>query len=199
MKKKLLIATKNEHKIKELHEIIDSPEIELMTCNDFPDYPDIEETGNTFEENALIKARSMAELTGMITAADDSGLEIDFLGGLPGVISARFAGPGAGFSERNKKVLGLLENVPYEKRTARFVCVAALAWPSGKYELFKGVCEGMINFVPSGENGFGYDPIFFIPSMNCTMAELSSDVKNSISHRGLAFEKLIKFFNDYRP
>jgi XTP/dITP diphosphohydrolase len=199
MKKKLLIATKNEHKIKELYEIMGYSDWNLLTCNDFPDYPDIEETGNTFEENALLKAKTMAEFTGELTVADDSGLEIDYLDGLPGIMSARFAGTGAGFSERNKKVLGLLENVPYEKRTARFVCVAALAWPSGRYEYFKGICEGLINFAPQGENGFGYDPIFFIPSMNCTMAELSADIKNAISHRGLAFKKLIAFFNNYTP
>ncbi|HPZ09065.1 MAG TPA: RdgB/HAM1 family non-canonical purine NTP pyrophosphatase [Candidatus Eremiobacteraeota bacterium] len=195
LKKKLLLATKNKHKLEELLYILKPINREIITCHNIGDYPDIEETGTTFEENAWIKAKVLADFTGLLTVADDSGLEIDFLEGWPGIASARFAGPQAGFVEKNLTILNLMEGVPKEARTARFVCVAALVRRDCRTEFFKGICDGFITSSPSGIYGFGYDPIFYIPSLKATMAELSFEVKNQISHRALAFKKLTSFLS----
>jgi len=192
--KELLLATKNRHKLEELSHILAPLDWDVRTCDD-EDYPDVSETGNTFDENSWIKARALTEHTGILSVADDSGLEIDALNGMPGVMSARFGGPGATYEEKNLKVLSMMKDVPEEKRTARFICVATLVWPDRRTEFFRGICEGMIAFSPSGNNGFGYDPIFYIPSMSSTMAGLLPDVKNRISHRAIAFKKLADFLS----
>jgi len=194
-KKQLLLATKNRHKLEELSHILAPLDWEVLTCESIGDYPDVAETGNTFDENSWIKARAMVEHTGKLSVADDSGLEIDAMDGLPGVMSARFGGVGATYGEKNLKVLSKMKDVPEEKRTARFICVASLVWPDGRTEFFRGICEGLIATSPSGNNGFGYDPIFYIPSMKATMAELSPSIKNQISHRAIAFKKLADFLS----
>ena len=194
VKKELLLATKNKHKLEELSYILAPLDWDVRTYDD-EEYPEVPETGNTFDENSWIKARALVDYTGKLCVADDSGLEIDALDGMPGVMSARFGGPGATYGEKNLKVLSLMKDVPEEKRTARFICVASLVWPDRRTEFFRGVCEGRIAFSPSGNNGFGYDPIFYIPSMKSTMAELSPDVKNRISHRAQAFTKLADFLS----
>jgi len=197
-KRELVIATRNRHKIKELSSIL-SPLYEgwkLLTLEDTGFYEEIEEGGDTYRENALLKARIVSERCNKLTAADDSGLEIDYLKGLPGVKSARFISSSASFEERNTKVLEMLSGVPEEKRTARFICVAAMVWPGGKEEVFQGVCEGQIAFKPGGKGGFGYDPVFYIPSLNKTMAEVPPETKNLISHRAIAFKKLVVFLTE---
>ncbi|MBC7257111.1 MAG: RdgB/HAM1 family non-canonical purine NTP pyrophosphatase, partial [Chloroflexi bacterium] len=146
----------------------------------------VEETGHTFEENALLKARFYAAETGLLTLADDSGLEVEALGGAPGVHTARYGGEGLSDRERYERLLRALEGVPREGRRARFRCVIALAWPDGRAETAEGICEGYIAEAPRGENGFGYDPIFYLPEFGATMAELPAEVKNRISHRARA-------------
>jgi len=152
---------------------------------------DIPETGTTFEENALIKARHVQSVSGEIALADDSGLEVDYLNGAPGVYSARFAGVGASDAQKNTKLLETLSGVPLEKRTARFVCVIALVFPDGKELLSRGTFEGIIAERPVGENGFGYDPLLFVPEQGRTVAQMSDSEKNEVSHRGKALRKML--------
>lgn len=150
---------------------------------------EVEESGQTFEENASLKARYWADRTGLLTLADDSGLEVDALAGAPGVLSARYAGEEATDEERNALLLQRLAGVPAARRTARFRCVIALAEPHGRLELCEGVCEGLIASEPKGSHGFGYDPVFFLPGFGKTMAELAPEEKNRISHRSRAIAK----------
>jgi XTP/dITP diphosphohydrolase len=152
---------------------------------------DVEETGTTFAENALLKAATYARLSGLWTWADDSGLEVDALGGAPGVYSARYAGPGAGDADRYHKLLDALTGVPWDQRTARFRCVVALATPEGVTRTAAGVCEGVIAFGPVGDQGFGYDPVFFMPDRGVTMAQLPAEVKNQVSHRARASQAAV--------
>jgi len=166
-------------------------DIEILSLADFEGIPEIEETGETFRENALKKAEASVRLTGEISLADDSGLEVDVLGGKPGVRSARFGGA-ISDEERNEKLLGLLSGVPYEKRTARFRCVVALVTPEMDKYVTEGVCEGIIAFEPKGKYGFGYDPIFYLPAYKRTMAQLTPKEKNLISHRAKALNKMRK-------
>lgn len=187
---KIVVASKNKGKAKEIHELLQDLNIEILTLNDINFDADIEETGNTFEENAIQKAETIASLCNEITLADDSGLEVDALNGAPGIYSARYAGEGASDQDKNNKLLIELENVPMEKRTARFVCVVALKFPDGPQIVVRGECEGRINFKPVGENGFGYDPLFFVPEYGMTMAEMDESFKNKISHRAMALKKL---------
>jgi len=194
MKLKLLIATSNRGKFAELSAMLDES-VGWVSLRDFQNIEPVIEDGKTFTENARKKAISYAGQTGLWTIADDSGLVIDVLGGEPGVKSARFAG--AKDADRKivdkknyQKVLGLLENIPSEKRTARFVCCLCLASPEKIWIETEGVLEGFIIDKPAGENGFGYDPIFFVPHLNKTVAQLSADQKNAISHRGQAVRKL---------
>ena len=196
-RKELILATKNKHKVEELSSILSplSSDWKIVTLEDLDFNEDIEEDGLTFKENALIKARVISKKYNMPTVADDSGLEVDYLNGLPGIKSARFVSPDATFKERNDRILQLLIDVPEEKRTARFICVAALVWPDGREEIFKGVCEGIISHEAKGTEGFGYDPIFHIPYRGKSMAEISPADKNKISHRGLAFKKLLFFLD----
>jgi len=189
----ILIATNNLGKVKEIKDILDSPEIKIITMKDFPHLPKIEEDGKTYQENAFKKASKISEYTGKICLADDSGLEIDYLKGKPGIYSSRW---GNSDEERINKVLNLLENVPINKRNAKFVCVVVLVFPDGKIYMVKEECKGSITFSPKGEYGFGYDPIFLVPGYNKTFAELGDKIKNQISHRGKAMRRMINIINE---
>ena len=163
--------------------------MEVESLLDHPEVPEVEETGSTFLENALLKARAVAAATGCLALADDSGLEVDALNGAPGVRSARFAGPGADDAERNRRLLQMLQGVPPERRTARYVAAIAIADPAGEARTTAATCEGAIAPSPRGEGGFGYDPIFLLPDRGLTMAEISPEEKNRISHRGRALQQ----------
>ena len=189
---KLLLATHNRGKRREWRALLDGLDVELLLPDDLGLTGDVEETGATYVENALIKARALAAASGLPTLADDSGLEVDALEGAPGVRSARYK---LGTDEvRYRALLAALEGVPEEARGARFRCVAALVIPdaSGTAREFiaEGVCEGAISFAPSGEGGFGYDPVFFVPDYGCTMAEIPAEEKNRISHRARASQAM---------
>ena len=186
---KLLIATRNKGKKAEYAHILCDLGTELLSLADLAVDTVIEEIGKTYAENALLKARSYAADTGLVTLADDSGLDVDALDGAPGIYSARYAGKGASDRDRYQLLLRNLEGVPDERRTARFRCAIALVWPDGREVVVEGVCEGCIAHEPRGENGFGYDPVFFVPGYECTMAELPPEVKNRISHRACAAVK----------
>lgn len=185
-KLKLVAATRNRGKLEEIADFLRDLPLEVVSLLDFSGIPDIEETGATFEENALLKAQMVAAYTGNLTLADDSGLEVDCLRGAPGVYSARFAGEPASDERNNQKLLKLMEDVPPPERGARFVCVMALVLPDGNRYLARGRCEGMIAREPAGYKGFGYDPLFYLPQLGKTMAELDLAVKNRISHRARA-------------
>jgi XTP/dITP diphosphohydrolase len=187
----ILIATKNIGKIKEFKGMFESIGHNVKSLIDFPDITEIEETGTTFEENAIIKASELSRITGKIVISDDSGLEVDALNGEPGVYSARYAGNNKNDEDNINLVLEKLKGVPTEKRTARFISVIAVVFPNGSTETFKGICEGIITEEKKGNEGFGYDPIMYIPKLNRTMAELTKDEKNQISHRGNALRKML--------
>ena len=187
---KLVVATKNPGKIQELRALLADKGWEILPMDAFPSMPPVEEDGKTFVENALKKARSVAYFTGLTALADDSGLEVDALGGEPGVHSARFGGEGLRDEERNALLLKRLKGVPPEERGARFRCAMALVTPRGEEYVVEGVCEGFIAQEPKGEGGFGYDPVFYLPSRGKTMAQLTAEEKNSISHRAKALEKM---------
>jgi len=183
----LLIATHNPGKLAEYHELLRDLPVELTSLREQGVQYEPEETGPTFEANATLKAAAFAELSGLPTLADDSGLEIDALNGAPGVHSARYGGTGRGEdAQRIQRVLGQLAEVPWPRRTARFRCVVALAAPGRPVQTTHGLVEGIIAWEPQGEHGFGYDPIFFLPPYNCTMAQLPTGTKNRISHRAAA-------------
>ena len=188
--KEVLIATNNPGKGKDFEALFTPLGIRVLTLNDIEGDIDVEETGKTFEENAILKAETVANLLGKIVIADDSGLEIDALDGAPGVYSARYAGNDTTDDKNIDKALQALQGVRGEERTARFRCVLAIAGPGIKTEVFSGSCEGMITEERHGANGFGYDPIFYVAEKNCTMAELTPSEKSSISHRGAALAKL---------
>jgi XTP/dITP diphosphohydrolase len=185
----VVLATRNAHKLREVRQIFASAEaaIDLRGLDEFPDVPETPETGATFAENASAKATAAAQATGLIAIADDSGLAVDALEGRPGIESSRFAGPGADDAARIAKLLGMMRDIPAEKRTARFRCAAAIAAPNGELSVVEGVLEGMIAKAPRGEHGFGYDPVFVPLGETRTLAEMSADEKNRISHRGRAF------------
>jgi len=187
---KIILATKNPGKLKELRELLKDLPIEVISLEGFPDIPEVEETEDTFKGNALKKARFVAGYTGMTALADDSGLEVDILDKRPGIYSARYAGNNASDLENNRKLLCVLKDVAILHRNARFVCVLAFVTQSGKEFTFDGVCEGSIGLEMKGKGGFGYDPLFYLPEFDKTMAELTPEEKNSISHRGNA---LVKF------
>ncbi|NLU48878.1 MAG: XTP/dITP diphosphatase [Syntrophomonadaceae bacterium] len=189
MRRKLVVATRNQKKLRELQDLLDNTGLEMLTLNDLPSVPEVEEDGQTFAENAIKKARTVAEATGLLTLADDSGLEVDALGGLPGVHSARFAGEPADDGKNNAKLLAMLQGVPDEQRTARFRCVIAIAVPGGETYLAEGACQGRITHKARGEGGFGYDPLFVVDEYGLTFAELPPEVKNRISHRGQALSQ----------
>ena len=187
--RKLVLATRNRDKVREIKRALEDLDIEILSLLDFPEMPEIVEDGKTFEENALKKARAVAQFTGLPALADDSGLEVDYLGGAPGVFSSRFAGEKATYEDNNLKLLELLRGVPLEKRRARFRCVLALV-DGESTQVVEGRCEGFITEEPRGEGGFGYDPIFYSPELGKTFAEVGSDLKNKVSHRGRALRKM---------
>ena len=189
MPKKLLIATKNQGKVREYRELLADLPFEVVSLADVGLDAEVEETGATFEENAILKARTYARLSGLLTWADDSGLAVDALDGWPGVHSARVAGPNASDADRIALLLQRLEGVPPEQRTAAFHCVVAIATPDGRVWTTDGMCSGVIIDEPTGRGGFGYDPVFFVPALGKTFAQLSSEEKNAISHRGMAARK----------
>lgn len=184
----VLLGTSNAHKLAELRAILGNLPLTLLSLDDVADVPEVAETGATFAENAILKAVAYARASGLLTLADDSGLEIDALGGEPGVYSARWAGVDTPYSERFRLILERLAHTPEEQRTARYRCVIAIAGPDDKGLLAtaEGVLEGMIAAAPRGEGGFGYDPIFYLPAYGKTVAEIAPEVKNRISHRALA-------------
>jgi XTP/dITP diphosphohydrolase len=186
MTRKLLVATHNPGKVREYREILAGLPLEVTYLDAEGITEEVDETGATFAENAILKATAYARLSGLLTWADDSGLEVDALGGAPGVYSARYAGPGASDADRYRKLLNALADVPWDRRTARFRCTVALAMPEGDVRTADGACEGVIAFGPAGSNGFGYDPVFYMPERDATMAQLDAEVKNVISHRGRA-------------
>ncbi|MFB3896545.1 MAG: XTP/dITP diphosphatase [bacterium] len=183
---KLVIATKNPGKLAEIKELVQGLDFELQTLVNYPNIGDIPETGNTFIENATIKATTVAQLTGCLTLADDSGLEVLALHNRPGVMSARYAKTD---QERNLKLLEEMKDVAIENRQARFVCAIAIATPDGILESVQETCEGIIAFKPNGNHGFGFDPVFYYPPLNKTFAELTREEKASVSHRGKALYK----------
>lgn len=182
----MIFATGNENKMKEIREILGALPLEILSMKEAGVSADILEDGKTFEENALIKARAICKLAGEMVLADDSGLEIDYLNKEPGIYSARYMGEDTSYHIKNKSLIDRLEGVPDEKRTARFVCAIAAVFPDGKELVVRGTVEGIIGYEEKGENGFGYDPIFYLPERGCTTAELPPEEKNSISHRGNA-------------
>lgn len=200
---KIVLATRNQGKIEEIRSLLKGEEgrgsIEICSLKDYPDLPEIAEDGATFSENARKKALTVAQLTGQIAVADDSGLEVDALGGAPGVYSARFAGDGASDSANIKKLLASLRDIPLDKRGARFACVIALATPEGEVSLVDGECRGMIAMEERGTAGFGYDPLFIAPDYGKTFAELGSEIKNKISHRARALSKLCRLLESLNP
>jgi len=189
LRPKLLLGTNNQAKVREYRSLLTDLDYELVTMVEQGISVAVEEVGESLEENARLKAETIAGKSRLLTLADDSGLEVDALGGEPGRLSARYAGENATDKELITYLLQRLDGVPLEKRTARFRCVIALATPGGKVELCSGDCPGLITFEPSGEHGFGYDPIFYLPELDKTMAELTLEQKNKISHRGQAARK----------
>lgn len=181
-----MVATRNQGKLRELKAMLEPLGWTVYSLRDFPHLPEVVENGTTFTENAVKKARTIAVATGMVALADDSGLEVDVLNGAPGVYSARFAGEHGNDAANNAKLLRLLNGLPLDKRRARFRCVIAIALPTGEVFTAEGTCEGYIAFQPRGENGFGYDPLFYLPEYNLTFAEMPASLKNKISHRARA-------------
>lgn len=194
MMREVVLATKNRGKIEEFASLLKGMFQQIITLKDLDSLPDVVEDRNTFGENALKKARSISEFTQKPTLADDSGLEVEALGGRPGIFSSRYAGESAGDKKNIRKLLRELSGL--RNRKGRFVCSLALVSPGGKEIVVEGACEGIIIDEPRGERGFGYDPVFFIPEMNKTFAELSLDEKNRISHRARAVKALIKLINE---
>jgi XTP/dITP diphosphohydrolase len=187
MIRELVLATRNRHKVIELVALLGDLGMTIRTLDEFPDAPDVVEDGDTCEANAVKKARAIAEFTGFPAVADDTGLEVDALGGRPGVYAARYAGEDATYEDNCRKLLREMTGVPRERRTARFLTVAAIALPSGGIRVAQGTLDGVIAEEASGTLGFGYDPVFLIPELGKTLAQLPADQKNTISHRAKAF------------
>ena len=192
---KIILASKNQDKIKEIKKMLDGTGILLKTCNDI-EIPEVEEIGSTFVENAILKARSASIITGLASIADDSGIEIEYLNGRPGIKSARYSGENATNEMNNIKLLSELKNVPYEKRKACYRCVMVyMRFPDDPFPIItSGSWSGYIAEKPIGGNGFGYDPLFFLPEYNKTSAQITSEEKNKISHRAKALNELQKYF-----
>ncbi len=183
------MATNNQGKIREYRSLLQELPLKLVTLAEQGITTVVKEVGESLEENARLKAAVVAHQSHLLTLADDSGLEVNALGGEPGPLSARYAGEGASDRDRVNYLLAKLQGVPWEKRTARFRCVIAIATPDGEVEFCSGECQGLITLEPRGEEGFGYDPIFYLPELDKTMAELPLEVKNRVSHRGQAARK----------
>jgi XTP/dITP diphosphohydrolase len=188
----MIAATRNEGKVREIRRALKGLGLRIHALSGFPDVPEIEEDGKSFTENALKKARFYSKHFGKLTMADDSGLEVDILKGLPGIYSARYAGERASGQENNQKLLREMEGVPISRRGARFRCSIAVVSPDGREAIAEGSCKGKVGFEGKGRRGFGYDPLFILPQYGRTMAELSLEEKNRISHRGKALRKLRK-------
>ena len=189
---KIVFATTNEGKVKEIKEILKDFPIEVVSMKEMGITADIEENGATFEENSLIKARALVKLTGLPALADDSGLEVDYLNGEPGIYSARYLGRDTDYDYKNNYIIDKLSGAKGKERSARFVCVISLVLPDGREFVERGVVEGLIGYEQKGENGFGYDPIFYLPEYGKTSAELPPEEKNRISHRGKALTAMKK-------
>ena len=190
--KKLIFATGNAHKMIEIREILGRDEYDILSMKEAGISADIVENGTSFEENALIKARAVRDCSGCMAMADDSGLEVDYLDKAPGIYSARFLGEDTSYDIKNAYIIDKLKDARPEERTARFVCAIAAAFPDGRELVVRGTIEGEIAYAPAGENGFGYDPIFYLPEYRKTTAELSPEEKNAISHRGRALREMQK-------
>lgn len=191
MERKIIFATGNENKMKEIRMILSDLGMPILSMKEAGICVDVVEDGSTFEENALKKATEIAKtVDNCIVLADDSGLEIDYLNKEPGIYSARYAGEDTSYDIKNNLLLSRLEGVPNEKRTARFVCAIAAAFPDGTTEVVRGTIEGRIGYEIAGENGFGYDPIFYVPEYGCTTAQMSPEKKNELSHRGNALRAM---------
>jgi len=189
---KIVFASRNEGKVKEIKNMLEGLSVELISLNNYENIPEIIEDGESFLQNALKKAKLVSGITSEIVLADDSGLQVDILGGEPGIHSARYAGDNATDEQNNKKLLSKLKGISLQNREASFCCVLVLFRPDGRYDYFEGKWRGIIVDEARGDNGFGYDPIFFVPELKKTAAELSSRVKNELSHRGQAFAQLKK-------
>jgi XTP/dITP diphosphohydrolase len=194
--KEIVLATRNRHKGEELAALLEGLGIRIRTLADFPDAPEVEEDGATCEANAIKKAREIARATGLAAVADDTGLEVDALGGRPGVYAARYAGDHATYEDNCRKLLEELRGVPQKNRTARFITVAAVAFPGGDVHVAQGVLPGLITEQPVGDRGFGYDPVFLVPDSGKTLAELTPGEKNRISHRAKAFAQVRKLLQN---
>lgn len=190
MKQRLIFATGNEGKMKEVREILADTGYEILSMKEAGIDLEIIEDGTTFEENAIIKAKAVMEASGELTLADDSGLEIDAFDGEPGIYSARYLGEDTSYVEKNQVILDRMKDIPEEKRSARFVCAIAAAFPNGQTRTTRGTMEGIIGYEAKGGNGFGYDPIFYLPELGKYSAQLSSEEKNQLSHRGEALRKM---------
>ncbi len=195
--KKVIFATSNEGKMKEVREILKDLDIELLSLKDAGVHTEIEENGKTFEENARIKAKIVMELTGEIVLADDSGLEVDYLDKAPGIYSARFMGENTSYQIKNQYIIDQLKEAKGEERSARFVSAIACALPNGEIVTRRATVEGVIADKISGSNGFGYDPIFYVPAYGCTTAEMASELKNEISHRGKALKAMKEVMKEH--
>ena len=186
----IVFATGNQGKMREIRQIMGDMDVTILSMKEVGIESDVEETGTTFEENAILKAKAAAEGTSYIVLADDSGLEIDYLGGEPGIYSARYMGEDTSYEIKNQNLLKRLEGVEDEKRSARFVCAIAACFPDGTVLTTEGIVEGRIAWESAGEGGFGYDPIFYLPEYGATSAELSAEEKNAVSHRGRALRAM---------
>ncbi len=191
--KEIVVATRNKNKVEEIRRILEGLDVKLYTMDDFPDCPEVVEDGETFEQNAMKKAREVSECTGKFALADDSGLQVYSLGGAPGVRSARYAGEEATDQDNLSKLLKELGNTTPENKGGAFVCVIALAGPDGTMQSFQGRVEGFIGREPRGSSGFGYDPVFYPEGYDRTFAEMSAQEKDSLSHRGRALQKLQEY------
>ncbi len=194
--REVIIATKNKGKLREFESLLANLNVKVRSLEEFDSIPDIIEDGETFQDNAKKKAEEICKIFNLPTIADDSGLVVDFLNGMPGIYSARFAGDDKNDDKNNARLLELMQGIETKKRSAKFVCTIALAIPNEATIFVQEAIEGSITFEPKGLNGFGYDPLFYIPEYGKTMAEIASDVKNKISHRAKALEKLIIIINE---
>ncbi len=193
----MIFATGNVGKMKEIRRIMADTGMEILSMKEAGIWPEIQEDGGTYEENALIKARAVAALTDTLVLADDSGLEVDWLDREPGIHSARYMGEDTPYSVKNADIIARLEGVPEEKRTARFVCAIAAVFPDGRELTVRAAIEGRIGYEERGGNGFGYDPIFYVPELHKTTAELTEDEKNQVSHRGRALRLMKEELKKY--
>ena len=188
--KKIIFATTNKNKVREVNMMMEGFDVELIPMSEVGLDVDIEETGTTFEENAIIKAKAVCELTGEIALADDSGLEVDYLDGAPGVYSSRFLGEDTPYEIKNDYIIDKLKDAKGDERSARFACAMAMVFPDGDVETCYGTIEGLIGYEQIGTNGFGYDPIVYVPEYEMTTGEMAPELKNSIGHRGKALEQM---------